>query len=431
MSKREGNLRDHLFLAEYLVRWGFDESAGDCEHQSGRALSNGPSATVRRASMIALVLVLAAAQWNCSGYKSRASADPPPATAAALIVKAGPCETREWNVTVPVSGSLRSDSIVEVKSEVAGRLIATYFNEGDLVQKDQLLAETDSANYKLALDQAQAALGVAQAGLERAKVTADHARREKERADNLLKSGGITERDHQAAATLVRETEAQVGLAEAQCVQARAAISVAEKALRDCRILAPAAGHVQRRFLDRGSYLMPSSSVYTLVDNSRLELECLVPSYRLGELRLGQRSTFTTPTWGERKFEGRVAAVNPMIEADNRSVKVKVRISNAGGELRSGMYARGEIEVRREPNALVVPRSALVAEKEESSSGTVFVVKDGKAIRRSIQVGGIQQDRLWVLQGLQPGELVIEEIGPALKEGSAVRLQSQAPAPGY
>jgi membrane fusion protein (multidrug efflux system) len=373
----------------------------------------------------------AAAQWYCSGEKSKANADPEPKALAALVVKASPVELREWTVAVPVSGSLRSDSIVEVKSEVGGRLIATHFDEGDLVQKDQLLAEIDPANYKLIFDQAQATLGVAQAGLERAKITADHARREKERADNLLKSGGITERDHQAAATSVKEAEAQAALAEAQCGQARAAISIAEKALKDCHIMAPASGHVQRSFFDTGSYLMPASSVYTLVDNSRLELECLVPSYRLADLRLGQRSIFATPTWGERKFEGSVTAINPIIEADNRSVKVKVRISNTGGELRSGMYARGEIEVRREPSALVVPRSALIAEKEESSSGSVFVVKDGKAIRRSVRVGGIQQDRIWVLQGLRQGELVIEEIGPALKDGSAVRLQSQAPGPGY
>ncbi len=380
--------------------------------------------------LFAALSAIAVAQWRCSPSGGKANADPASKAAPELVVKASPVETREWTVTVPVSGSLRSESIVEVKSEVAGRLLATHFDEGDLVRKDQLLAEIDPANYQLALDQAQAALVVAQAGLERARVTAGHARRERERADNLLKSGGITERDHQAAVTSVKEAEAQVGMAEAQCGQARSAISVAEKALRDCRILAPAQGHVQRRFLDKGSYLMPASSVYTLVDNSRLELECLVPSYRLSELHLGQRAVFTTPTWGERKFEGRVTAINPMIEADNRSVKVKVRLSNAGGELRSGMYARGEIEVRRCQDALIVPRSALVAEKEGSTSGNVFVLRDGKASRRSVQVGGIQQDRVWILQGLQRGELVIEEIGPALKEGSAVRLESQASTPG-
>ncbi len=380
---------------------------------------------------LALAFALSAWQWGCGEDKSKASSDPAPRASEGIVVKANPVESREWTVMVPVSGSLRSESIVEVRSEVGGRLVATYFNEGDMVQKGRLLAEIDTTNYRLALDQAQAALVVALAGLERAKVTADHARREKERADSLLKSGGITEKDHQAAATGVREAEAQVALAEAQCGQARAAISIAEKALGDCRISAPAQGHVQKRFFDQGSFLAPGSPVYTVVDNSRLELECLVPSYRLAELSLGQHAVFMTPTWGERPFDGAVSAINPMIEADSRSVKVKVRIVNPGGLLRTGMYARGNIEVRREPGALVVARSALVAEKEEAKSGTVFVAQDGKAIRRAVEVGGIQEDRVWVQRGLRQGELVIEEIGPALKEGSVVRLQSRVPVPGY
>ena len=382
-------------------------------------------------TLLAVVLALAVGQWHCSGSKSKANSDPAPKAPTELVVKANPVESKEWTVSVPISGSLRSDSIVEVKSEVGGRLIATHFNEGDLVQKDQLLAEIGPENHRLANDQAQAALTVAQAGLERAKVVADHARRENERADNLLKSGGITEKDQQAALTGIKDAEAQVRLAEAQCGQARAAVSITEKALKDCRVFAPAQGHVQKRFFDKGSYLVPGSSVYTLVDNSRLELECLVPAYRLAELRAGQRALFTTPTWGERKFEGTVTAINPMIEAENRSVKVKIRMANPGGQLRSGMYANGNIEIRRVPSALVVPRSALVTEKEEASSGNVFVVRDGKAHRRAVQIGGIQLDRVWVLQGLQQGELVITEIGPTIKEGSAVRLQAQAPVPGY
>jgi RND family efflux transporter MFP subunit len=390
-----------------------------------------PLGCARKSALLAAILGLAAGQWHCSDTKSKASADPTPKAVVELVVKANPVALREWTVTVPISGSLRSDSIVEVKSEVGGRLITTLFNEGDLVQKDQLLAEIDPTNYRLAYDQAQASLSVAQAGLERAKVTADHARREKQRADNLLKSGGITEKDHQAAETGIKDAEAQVRFAEAQCGQARAAVSITEKALRECRILASAQGQVQKKFFDQGSYLMPGSSVYTLVDNSRLELECLVPSYRLAELRLGQRAVFTTPTWGERQFQGSIAAINPMIESDNRSVKVKLRIANHSGQLRSGMYARGDIAVRHEAHALVVPRSALVAEREEASSGSVFVAKEGIAHRRAVEVGSIQQDRVWILRGLQQGELVIEEIGPALKEGSAVRMLSQAPAPTY
>ena len=378
--------------------------------------------------LAAALLFAAPSQFRCSMNRERAAANSTAAARVELVVKAAPAERRDWTVTIPISGSLRSLSIFEIKTEVAGRLIATHFQEGDLVGKGQLVAEIDSTNYRLAYDQAMAALGVALAGLDRARVAADHARREKERADNLLRSGGITEKDHQAATTGVKETESQVRMAEAQIGQGKAAVAIAEKALRDCRILAPEAGQVQRKYFDSGTLLAPGASLYTLVDNTRLELECLVPSYRLSEIHTGQRATFSTPTWGERRFQGSVAAINPMIEPDNRSVKVKLRIANRRGELKAGMYARGEIEVRREPGALTIPRTSLIAEKEESSAASVYVIQNGQSRRRNVEVGGFQQDRVWIRQGLTQGELVIVEIGPALKDGMPVRVAS-APAP--
>jgi membrane fusion protein (multidrug efflux system) len=376
-----------------------------------------------RIAGILIVVILAAAQWYCSSNGTAVgTATPAPAPAAELAVKAAAVSVMDWPVTISISGSLRSQSNVEIKSEVAGKLTATYFVEGDTVRKDELLAEIDPANYRLAYDQAQAVLGVAQAGLERIQVTLDHARREKERADNLLRSGGITEKDRQAADTAVKEAETQVRLAQAQIEQARAAVSIADKALEDCRIIAPADGQVRRKHLDKGSLLTPGSPIYSLVDNSRLELECLVPSYQLSGVRLGHRTVFTTPTWGERKFAGNVSAINPMVESDNRSIKVIVKIANPGGELRSGMFARGEIEVRVESKAIVIPRSALMVEQEQSASGSVYLVANGRALRRAVQVGGVRQDLLWIQQGLAAGDQVIVDIGPQLKDGAAVRV---------
>lgn len=370
-----------------------------------------------------IVVLLTAAQWYCSSNgEEGGAAKPAAAPATELAVKAAAVSVVDWPVTIPISGSLRSQSNVEIKSEVAGKLTATYFVEGDTVRKDELLAEIDPVNYRLAHDQAQAVLGVAEAGLERIRVTLDHARREKERADNLLRSGGITEKDHQAAATAVKEAETQARLAQAQIDQAKAAVSIADKVLKDCRIIAPADGQVRRKFLDKGSLLTPGSTIYSLVDNSRLELECLVPSYQLAGVRLGHRAVFTTPTWGERKFAGNVSAINPMVESDNRSIKVIVKIANPGGELRSGMFARGEIEVGVEKKAIVIPRSALMVEQEQSTSGSVYLVANGRAARRAVQVGGVRQDLLWVRQGLAAGDLVIVGIGPQLKDGSAVRV---------
>ncbi len=385
----------------------------------------------KRAAKIFFLIFIAATQWRCGSHgKAVGASGPGSEPAAELAVKVAPVSVMDWPVTISISGSLRSQSNVEIRTEVAGKLIATYFEEGDTVRKDQLLAEIDTINYRLAYDQAAAVLAVAQAGLDRIQVTLDHARREQERADNLLRTGGITEKDHQAAVTGVKEAETQARLAQAQIEQARTAVTIAEKALKDCRILAPADGQVRRKQLDKGSLLTAGSPVYSLVDNARLELECLVPSYQLSGVILGHRTTFTTPTWGERRFEGSISAINPMVEADNRSIKVIVKIANLGGELRSGMFARGEIEVRVASKAIVIPRSALVVEQEQATAGSVFVVSGGRALRRQVQVGGIRQDLLWIQRGLAEGDQVVVDIGPSLKDGAAVRVVPDRTAGG-
>lgn len=360
-------------------------------------------------------------QWGCNSSKGEITEVGPAAKTETMRLKAKKADQKEWVSTVLISGNLRSLSSIEIKPEVGGRLLSVYFQEGDLAHKGQLLAEIDTANYQLTYDQYAAALSVAQAGLEQAKVSAEHAETEKNRSDNLWRSGGITQKDLQAAINGVKDSASQIRLAEAQVAQARAALAIADKALKDCKIYAPADGHVQKKFFDKGSLLMAGAPLYTLVDNSRLELESVVPSYQLATVRIGQKSIFQTPTWGERNFDGVVAAINPTVESDNRSVKVIVRISNPRGELRAGMYARGEITTGVERNALIIPRDALVPEKEGSDTAGVYVVRDGKAHQIRIQIGGSKLDQVWVRKGLNESDVVVTEIGPSLKEGSAIQ----------
>lgn len=375
-----------------------------------------------RGTLGVCLAVMALLQWGCSNSSGENGGVSQPLRSEEIRVKAQKAARQTWISTVPISGNLRSLSIVEIKPEVSGRLMAAYFSEGDLVRKGQLLAEIDAENYQLNYDQAAAALSVCQAGLARAQVSAEHAETEKARADNLLRSGGITQKDHQAALTGVRESATQVRLAEAQCAQARAALAIAQKALKDCKITAPTEGHVQKKFFDKGSLLSAGVPLYTLVDNSRLELECVVPSYQLASIRLQQKAIFQTPTWQDRQFEGVVSAINPTVEADNRSVVVILRIANPQGVLRTGMYARGEITTDVEPNALVISRDSLIPEKEGAVSPEVYVVQQGKARRTRIQIGGSRQDKVWVQEGLQEGDLVVTEIGPSLKDGSPVQI---------
>jgi membrane fusion protein (multidrug efflux system) len=344
---------------------------------------------------------------------------------AAVGVRAVPVALEDWSDNVPISGTLETLSSVDVRAEVGGRLVAVHAREGDLVHKGELLAEIDDTNFELAFRQSSAALRVAQAGLERARISAGHAAAEKVRADNLLESGGITQKDHQAALTAMKESEAQVALSEAQCLQAEAAMAIAEKALKDCLIAAPAEGHVQKRWMDEGSLPNAGNTLFSLVDNRRLELKCVVPSYRLSSLKTGRKVVFTTPSWGETAFTGSLFSINPAVEQDSRSVIANIRVENPDMKLRSGMFARGYLTVGTQMRVPVIERDALIPGEGVSGSARVFVVEDGKARLRRIQIGGEGGNLVWIREGLEAGELLVIERGPSLSDGTDVYLRGE------
>ena len=106
-----------------------------------------------------LVLVLAAgSQWECRKVENESAKNSAAALSSDLVVKTVRVARRDWISRAPITGTLRSLSTVDVKPEVGGRLIATYFIEGDRVGKNQLLAEIDPTNYRLSIDQAEASL---------------------------------------------------------------------------------------------------------------------------------------------------------------------------------------------------------------------------------------------------------------------------------
>ena len=112
-----------------------------------------------RCLLICAIVLAAGIQWKCGNSKGENGPDRSPvASIDAITVKAAPVEIGDWIATVPLSGSLRTLSTVDVKPEVGGRLTAVHFQEGDYVRKDQLLAEIDPTNHQLLYDQAAAVL---------------------------------------------------------------------------------------------------------------------------------------------------------------------------------------------------------------------------------------------------------------------------------
>ncbi len=329
-------------------------------------------------------------------------------------------ETQPFAATVAVTGTLVSNSRVDVKAETTGRVTRFPKEEGETVTAGEAVAWVDEENYTLAARQAQATVDVAEAAVARAKVAESYGRSELERARNLVKSGGITDKDLKAAELAEQDSRAQTKLAIAQLEQAKATHETTQKRLRDTVIRAPVAGEIQRKHINKGAYVEPPTAVLTLVDNGRLELESLVPSSSIAPIRAGQNVTFTVNAFPGQTFEGRVIEINPAVDTDSRSAKVRIQVHNAGGRLKSGMFAQGEVLTGMDRQAVVIPASAVYREDRSAKASYVFVAENGKAERRPVQIGRERDSNLEIVNGLKPGDTLIAEQSIELAEGVRV-----------
>jgi RND family efflux transporter MFP subunit len=335
-----------------------------------------------------------------------------------LSVKVVKVEARPLDETIDISGSLVSSVAVDVKTEIAGRLVALRKLEGDRVNKGELLAQLDNESARLAVAQVQANLEVAQASLDRARVLADHARLEKERAESLLRSGGITDKDYQSAQVAARDASAQVKLAAAQVEQVQEALALAQKNLRDTQILSPITGEVERKYLNAGLYVDRSVMVYRLVDNQRLELETSVASAQIARLARGQPIHFSVATFPEGEFSATILTLSPAVQMDNRTMFVRGAVPNPEGKLKAGMFVKGKIIVGNKPSAMVVPPNAVWRRVDQPPF--VYVVEGNLAKRREVKLGLESPETLEITGGLRPGDIVIAEQYLELADGVSV-----------
>jgi membrane fusion protein, multidrug efflux system len=358
-----------------------------------------------------LILLLAAGVAACGGSEADTPA-PAVETARAIPVRTATVQTRDLKETLSLTGTLDPISQVTVVPEVTARIVRVLRNEGDRVFRGQALAILDEADFALSRDRARANLDLAEANRA-------HARVEKERADALLKTGGITDKDRLAA-------EVAVQLAEASYAQARSELAIAERQLGRSRISAPISGRVAKRHADAGTIVNAGTPLYTLVDDSIFEFRSSVGSGDFGKLKIGETVTVTLTALPGFSTEGEVNRISPQVDARSRSFEVIIRVPGRP-ELVSGLFARADVTVREVPNSLTVPPSALLRDGSDPSKAQTFVIVSNKAQRRDVTVGVETPDAIQVTDGLKAGEVVVTDPPSALGPGTLVQVQRQAP----
>ncbi len=368
-------------------------------------------------AVLALAAAAAAAGCSPSDGKTAEAQKPPVAVDVVTVVAADQVEA------IDVVGSLEPKFAANVKSEYSGIVTAVHVAQWVPVRKGQPLASLDVRESKLTVQKARAGVDSARAALLQAEVRLRQAEREADRSTELKAAGLATQQQLDDALTMRDAARAQVEAARGQVTLAEEEVRHAETRLDKAVIRSPLDGVVALRVANPGDLVGEpgtAAPMFQVVDNRLLDLTVSIPAARLADVQVGQPLTFTTESYGSRVFEGKVAFINPTVDAASRTVRVVAEVPNPENVLRGGMFVRGRIVVGERSGVLQAPRTALLNWDVLKKSGELFVVEGEVARRRTVQTGRVAGDAVEIASGLRPGEQVVARGAFNLRDGDRI-----------
>ncbi|MDH5275983.1 MAG: efflux RND transporter periplasmic adaptor subunit [Gammaproteobacteria bacterium] len=308
-------------------------------------------------------------------------------------------EETEWAVA-----RIESRAAPPVAAEVAGRIVRILVDEGQTVEKGQVLAELDSQQYRLGKTIDQAEVG-------RLRAQADNKRREYERAKRLKTENLISEEQIGTIASELSALDEQVRGAEA-----RAADST--RRLGDARIVAPFTGQVAKRNVDVGAYVQVGTAVFEFVDVENLRVRLPFPEYLAPQLKPGLEVRLTSAASGPGIVTAAINEIQPDINPANRSLSVIVDFTNPG-DWRPGASVRADVVLQRRPDAIMVPQVALV---RRPSGDVVYVVEEQLVREQPVRRGERNGALVEIVEGLKGGETVAVDGAGFLTNGAGISV---------
>ena len=295
-------------------------------------------------------------------------------------------------------GSLRSFQGVILRPEVGGRVSQVLFKDGQKVKKGQVLVQFDDQLPAAQLAQSKAELSIAQA---------NHTRNQELVSQNFISKRSLDESD-----------------AALQVAQAK--LALAQATLQRLKVLAPFDGTAGLRQINVGDYLKDGADMVNVEDIEAVLLDFRLPERFQAKIKPGQKAQVTMDALPGRKFTAVVQAIDPLIDANGRSVGVRGCIDNRQMQLRPGMFARVNAVFGERDDALVIPEEAIVP---QGGRATVLRVVPGPnkdeliSERVTVKIGIRQPGRVEILEGLSMGDSVVVAGQQRLqKEGTVVRV---------
>lgn len=319
--------------------------------------------------------------------------------ARTISVEVAEARPTRMSTDVRAIGSLQSDETVQLAPEIAGRISAIEFVEGSKVRAGDTLVRLDDALVRAEVADAEARLKFAEANNERAR--------------QLSRTGNVTERSRDEATTNFEI--------------ARAALELARTRLDKHILRAPFDGIVGVRKVSVGAFVAVGTPIVNVEKIDRLKVDFKVPETYLTAITVGQVVDVSVDAIPRRTFEGKIYAINPLVDVNGRALQVRALIDNADMVLRPGLFARILIKGAVERDVVLVPESAVMP---RAGDNFVFRVADGKAVEVRVRLGERADARVEVAEGLSPGDTVVTAGQHKLRNGTPVEIVAAHPDPG-
>jgi RND family efflux transporter MFP subunit len=407
-----------------------------------RAQHTTPPKLIRSVAGLLLCVLLSFFGACKSGYQGSAQQARPGENKSARQVKTARVEETPFGETVTANGTLAAFDQSTASVKVAGRLNSISVDLGSVVRSGQVIAQLEPNDYKLRVQQSEAALGQARARLglspdgtddkvsveqtgtvRQAKAQLEEARLSRERAVRLVEQGIVAKADFDSAdATFkVAQSRYQDALEEirnrqALLAQRRSELALARQQLTDTTVHAPIDGIVQLKRASVGEYLAAGAPLVDIVRMNPLRLQAQVPERDAATVRFGQNVRVSVDGV-TRIYVGQIRRLSPVITQESRMLMVEADVPN-DGNLRPGSFAKAEIVTNDAKMAVTVPNNAIVT---FAGIEKVIVIQNGKALEKPITTGRRGGEWTEILAGVNVGDQVIVDPGN-LQSGMAVEV---------
>jgi len=348
--------------------------------------------------------------------------------------------------SVSASGSVEGSETADVAFQVGGRVARVLAEEGQHVNKGQLLAEIERTDYRNAFNAAaaqkeaavaveqRADAGVRRQELQQARIEFERAEDEYTRMKFLVERKSLPPNDFQKIEAAYKAAKERYDMAKegtrkedraaatAQAHAAGAQASEESKRLSDTRLAAPISGNISMRRIDPGQTVAAGMTVFSIVELNPVKVRVGVPEAEIGKVHQGAAAEISVPSLGGRCFTGKVAIIGVAAEPASRTYTVKILVPNPGPVLLAGMVAEARIIGPAEIHALTIPAEAVVPDPQGAPNVYVYTAERKRVYARRVEVGQPVGKEVEIRSGLRGDEEIVVGGQQKLREGSLVEI---------